>query len=273
MARGQDMTNSRKEGEFTPGPSLFPPHCHRGEGLSEKRGAIRFQELLRTGQATRNRNATWGLNPFSGFGTLGGRDFCYFVFIQYTLHTQLILSSEQGHKECLLNDWESEAWCLLSVKQEMAEGPLTWWGLLFVYVTFKNSKKFSGSSWELSGAATLQFSAMDRSLHNFTGHLIGSDFTSDTLEVEVLVTQLGPTLCNTMDVACQAPLSMEFSRQKPWSGLSFPSPRDLPNSRIEPRSPTLQADSLPSEPPGNILWWRKRVNASFKNMSHWTAGE
>lgn len=58
MVRGQDMTNSRKEGEFAPGRSLFPPHCHRGEGLSEKTGAIRFQELLRTGQATRNRNAT-----------------------------------------------------------------------------------------------------------------------------------------------------------------------------------------------------------------------
>ena len=43
---------------------------------------------------------------------------------------------------------------------------------------------------------------------------------------------------------------MEFSRQKYWSGLSFPSPGDLPDSRMEPGSPTLQADSLPSEPSG-----------------------
>ena len=51
-------------------------------------------------------------------------------------------------------------------------------------------------------------------------------------------------------VACQAPLSMEFSRQECWSGLPFPSTSDLPNPGIEPRSPALQADSLPSELPG-----------------------
>ena len=43
-------------------------------------------------------------------------------------------------------------------------------------------------------------------------------------------------------VALQAPLSMEFSRQEYWSGLPFPSPRDLPNPGIESRSPALQAD-------------------------------
>jgi len=43
---------------------------------------------------------------------------------------------------------------------------------------------------------------------------------------------------------------MEFSRQKYWSGLPFPSPGDLPDPGIEPMSPALQADSLPSEPPG-----------------------
>ena len=46
-------------------------------------------------------------------------------------------------------------------------------------------------------------------------------------------------------VAHQAPLSMEFSRQEYWSGLSFPSPGDFPNPGIKPRSPALQADSLP----------------------------
>ena len=48
-------------------------------------------------------------------------------------------------------------------------------------------------------------------------------------------------------VAHQAPLSMEFSRQEYWSGLPFPSPGDLPDMGIEPGSPTLQADALPSE--------------------------
>ena len=51
-------------------------------------------------------------------------------------------------------------------------------------------------------------------------------------------------------VAFPSPLSMEFSRQEYWSGLPIPSPGDLPNPGIEPKSPTLQADSLPSEPPG-----------------------
>ena len=52
-------------------------------------------------------------------------------------------------------------------------------------------------------------------------------------------------------VAYQAPQSMGFSRQESWSGLPFPSPGDLPHPGIKPRSPTLQADSSPSEPPGN----------------------
>ena len=50
-------------------------------------------------------------------------------------------------------------------------------------------------------------------------------------------------------VAHQAPLSMEFFRQEYWSGLPFPSLRDLPDPGIEPGSPTLWADALPSEPP------------------------
>ena len=50
-------------------------------------------------------------------------------------------------------------------------------------------------------------------------------------------------------VAYQAPLSMDFSKQEYWSGVPFPSPGDLPNTRIKPGSPALQADSLLFEPP------------------------
>ena len=50
-------------------------------------------------------------------------------------------------------------------------------------------------------------------------------------------------------VACQASLSMEFSRQEYWSEQPVPSPGDRPNPGIKPRSPTLQADSVPSESP------------------------
>ena len=45
---------------------------------------------------------------------------------------------------------------------------------------------------------------------------------------------------------------MEFSRQEYWSGLPFPSPRDLPNSGVEPRSAALQTDALPCEPPDDM---------------------
>ena len=54
-------------------------------------------------------------------------------------------------------------------------------------------------------------------------------------------------------VAYQAPLSMGFSRQECWSRLPFPSPGDLPNPGIEPGSPEMQADALPSEPPGKPI--------------------
>ena len=50
--------------------------------------------------------------------------------------------------------------------------------------------------------------------------------------------------------ACQAPLSKEFCRQEWWSGKAFPSLGHLPDPGTEPRSSILQADSLPSEPPG-----------------------
>ena len=51
-------------------------------------------------------------------------------------------------------------------------------------------------------------------------------------------------------VAHQASLSMGFSRQEYWSGLPCPPPGDLADTGIKPGSPALQADSLPSEPPG-----------------------
>ena len=54
-------------------------------------------------------------------------------------------------------------------------------------------------------------------------------------------------------VAHQAPLSMAFSRKEYWSGKPFPSPGDLPDPELKPRSPTLQEDSLLSETPGKPI--------------------
>ena len=62
-----------------------------------------------------------------------------------------------------------------------------------------------------------------------------------------LVAKLCLTLEPPWTVACQAPLSMGFSRQEYWSGLPFSSPGDLPNPGIELGSPAPQADTLPTE--------------------------
>ena len=69
-------------------------------------------------------------------------------------------------------------------------------------------------------------------------------------ESESEVAQSCPTLCDPWTVAHQAPPSMGFSRQEYWGGLPFPSPGDLPDPGIEPRSPALQAETLTSAPPG-----------------------
>ena len=60
-------------------------------------------------------------------------------------------------------------------------------------------------------------------------------------------------------VVYQASPSMGFSRPEYWSGLPFPSPGDLPDPRIEPKSPALQADALPSKPPGKPLMCRLKI--------------
>ena len=70
-------------------------------------------------------------------------------------------------------------------------------------------------------------------------------------------------------ISYQAPPSMKFSRQEYWSGLPFPSPGDLPNPGIEPRSPALQADGLPSEPPGkpHMLCSTAKKKKNFKSST------
>ena len=69
------------------------------------------------------------------------------------------------------------------------------------------------------------------------------------------------SFATSLTVDFQVPLSLEFSREEYWSGLPFPFPGYLPHPRIKPRSPTLQADSLPSEPP------RKPKNTGVGSLS------
>ena len=93
----------------------------------------------------------------------------------------------------------------------------------------------------------------------FGGQLVTvSDWQSVLLTC--LVALLCPTLCNPMDCSPQAPLSMGILQQEYWSALPLlrdPTTGDVPNPGIEPKSPTLQADSSPSEPPEKLT---KREN-------------
>ena len=66
-----------------------------------------------------------------------------------------------------------------------------------------------------------------------------------------LVAKSCATLVTPWTVAYQVPLSVGFSRQEYWNGLPFPPSEDLPDPKIEPRSPLWQADSLPSELAGS----------------------
>ena len=91
--------------------------------------------------------------------------------------------------------------------------------------------------------------------------------------MKVKSTQSGPTLCDPRTIE-----SMGFSRPESWSEWPFPSPGDLPNPGIEPRSPVLQADSLPPDPPGkpqntgagslSLLQWIFPTQESNRGLLH-----
>ena len=93
---------------------------------------------------------------------------------------------------------------------------------------------------------------MDRSL---PGSSIPGIFQARVLEWGAITFSIKSLSCVQLfgipwTVAHQAPPSMGFSRQEYWSGLPFPSPGNLPDPGIKPKSPTLQADALTSESPG-----------------------
>ena len=75
------------------------------------------------------------------------------------------------------------------------------------------------------------------------------------------------TLCDPWTVAHQGPLSMDFSRQEYWSGLPFLFPGDLLDAEIEPISTALQADFLPSEPPGKTVGLKRNVQLQLLRIS------
>ena len=80
-------------------------------------------------------------------------------------------------------------------------------------------------------------------------------FSSETPNINILseVAQSCPTLCDPTDYNLPGSSLHGISRQEYWSGLPFPSPGDLPDPGIEPRSPAFQADALTFEPPLRCL--------------------
>ena len=88
------------------------------------------------------------------------------------------------------------------------------------------------------------------------------------------VAQSCPTLCNPMDYSPPGSSIYGILQEEYWSGLPIPSPGDLPDPGIEPKSPTLQADALTSEPPGKPLETQQSLlflwnhTLSFNSQEH-----
>ena len=84
-----------------------------------------------------------------------------------------------------------------------------------------------------------------------------------------LVAKSCSTFCDPWTAACQAPLSIGFSRQQYQSMLPLPPPGDLPHPGIEPGSPALQADFFAAEPLGK-LHFKKAPLGHFRMSKTWT---
>ena len=84
--------------------------------------------------------------------------------------------------------------------------------------------------------------------------------------MNMLVAQSVHIFVTPWTVACQAPLFMGFFRQENWSGMTFPSPGNLPDPGIKHRSPASEADSSPFEPPGKPFPTLKSKILEFGRM-------
>ena len=116
--------------------------------------------------------------------------------------------------------------------------------------------------------------AWQATVHRVTKSRTGLKQLNTHVSRKIRVTLWSKTLWMTSwTVAHQVPLSMEFPRQEYWSGQPFSSPGDVSHPGIEPRSPSFQANSLPSEPPGKpqhylsycyFLWKQEQKGSSPK---------
>ena len=102
--------------------------------------------------------------------------------------------------------------------------------MMYIRITNRNTASKEGGKEKESSEQTYQVT-------------VSREMNNGILSILVKVAQSCPTLCNPMDYTVYGILQARILE-------NFPSPRDLPNPGIEPRSPTLQVDSLPAEPQG-----------------------
>ena len=139
----------------------------------------------------------------------------------------------------------------------MATGPITSWQIDGQTMETVTDFIFLGSNFTADSDCSHEIkrcSLLGRKvMTNLDSTLKSRDITLSTkvrlVKVKVKSLSRVRLFATPWTVAYQAPLSMGFSRQKYWNGLPFPSPGDLPYPGIEPGSPALQTDALPSEPP------------------------
>ena len=147
-------------------------------------------------------------------------------------------------QECLFVDLfvSQTIWCFLDENMFLSQNKL---GYAAVIYNFKNPNdlKQQDVAWVPA-----------RSILNF---LQGPGWMESVLSETLfavhfccLVAKSYPTLATPWAVTHQAPLFIWFSRQEYWSGLPFPSPEDLPNPGIEPKTPALAGEFFTTEPPG-----------------------
>ena len=116
-------------------------------------------------------------------------------------------------------------------------------------LSISNSKRWCCESAALNVSTNMENSTVATGLEMVSFH---SNPNECEVKVKVKLLSRVRLFATPWTVAYQAPPSMGFSRQECWSGLPFPSPGDLPDPGIKPGSPALQADALPSEPPGKV---------------------
>ena len=107
---------------------------------------------------------------------------------------------------------------------------------------------------KLSVQAWLSTNSLNSNYVKVQLHLLcGLSFAYNNSEPDVKSLSCVRLFVTPVDCSLPGSSSTGFSRQGYWSGLPFPSPRIFPDPGIEPGSPALQADALPSEPPGNPI--------------------